>query len=227
MSQFNEGYLILTKAEFSNKPEKFLHKNKTENFLTIGGIYRKFHKTAIDWAFVDNITRICGYDIDEVSRLQTEITELKETIELDEFRNNARNERINELEYRLDKYNQSLMRASKMLYADTVIYEQVYKFFKAKFWDNIRLSEVHYQNTANEIFLSAVHIGVKRAVKLAQKTVGAKDDGILGDITLRCLNNYTAERFDQDFDKSEIAFYKDNNPDSKYLDGFIARATLV
>lgn len=181
MAQFNDSYLILTKAEFSNKPEKFLHKNKSENHLTIGGIYAKYHKDAIDWTFIHEIIAACQFDIE---------------------------------------------RASRMLYHDEVTYKSVYDFFKENFWDSIRLGELHSQNTANEIFLSAVHIGVKRAVELAQKTVGAKVDGLLGDRTIKCLNNYNEKAFDKEFDKTEIAFYKMNNPDSIYFDGFVARAEL-
>lgn len=182
MAQFNKAFTLLTTAEFSNNPKKFLHRNASEKHLTLGGIYRKYHKNAIDWVFVDEIVQVCKFDIE---------------------------------------------RASVMLFNDDTTYKQVYNFFKKNFWEAIRLDEILYQNTANEIFLSAVHIGITRAVKLAQKTVGAKQDGIFGDITLKCLNLYNEEAFDADFDKKEIAFYKENNPDSQYFEGFIARATIV
>ncbi len=227
MAQFNKAYSILTQAEFSNRPEKFLHKNKKEKFLTIGGVYERFHPTAISWEFVHSITTLCGYNLETVIKLIKEEEELKKVIPTDEFQKSKLNSRKTEIKQRLDIQDNYLKRASVMLYNDSNTYKQVYLFFKKEFWDRIRLDEILAQNTANEIFISGVHLGTRRAVKLAQETVGALADGILGNITIKCLNNYNESAFDEEFDRTEIKFYRLNNGNSNNLQAFINRAVLV
>lgn len=185
MAQFNEAYKILTKAEFSNKESKFVHRNENENGLTVGGVYQKAHPNVLDWDFIYAIVQVC----------------------------------------------QSISRASTMLYHDDQIQLQVYTFFKTEFWDKARLSEVHSQKIANEIFLFGVHVGLSNAIEMAQKQVGAKQDGILGNLTLKALNNYNENRFDTKFDQLENEYYIElinKRPDLEYArNGFKARSELV
>ena len=55
MANYDVAYKILMKREFSNNPDYFVHKNKGEEFITIAGLYRKWHPDAIDWLFIDRI----------------------------------------------------------------------------------------------------------------------------------------------------------------------------
>lgn len=186
MSQFSIAYKLLTQAEFSNKPEKFLHKNSTEKSYTLGGIYRHMNPDALNWSFVDDLLRLCNHDLE---------------------------------------------RASRMLYNDEIIYKEVYDFFKRYYWTNLRLDEIQSQKIANEIFDCAVNIGQKNAIKLAQRLVGALDDGYIGSITVKCLNIYNEETFDLKFDDMQKKYYDDliaNNPElGIYQRGWYNRADLV
>lgn len=43
---------LLFQVEFSSNPVKFLHQNKGEDGLTLGGVYEKYNKDNIDWKYV-------------------------------------------------------------------------------------------------------------------------------------------------------------------------------
>lgn len=118
-------------------------------------------------------------------------------------------------------------RASTMLYYDSITRAKVASFFKIFFWDKCRLDEVQSQKICNEIFLFAVHVGVKNAVKTAQKQVGVSQDGIIGKITIKALNNFNENRFDVEFDTLELEYYKGLEVFNKYPNGFTNRSVAV
>ena len=124
-----------------------------------------------------------------------------------------------------------LKMASRLLIRDKKLQSQIYLAFKEKYWNKNRLSEILNQNTANEIFISATNIGNENAVKLAQKVVNVKQDGILGSNTLKALNEFDHVVFDIMFDKEEITNYKKiarMNPNlSHNLKGWINRSVSV
>lgn len=122
-------------------------------------------------------------------------------------------------------------RASILLHSDSKTLLSVFASFKTNFWDMNKLDEVQSQLMCNEIFLSSVHIGSKNAVKLAQRVVGVKDDGIIGNMTLKALNVFNEDLFDIEFDKKELEYYEktiQRNPELKYAAvGFENRAYRV
>lgn len=126
---------------------------------------------------------------------------------------------------RLCEYD--LPKASEMLFGSSEIRTKVLLFFKKNYWDIARLDEVQSQKICNEIFLSGVHIGMKNAIKMAQKQIGVVADGILGAITIKALNNYDERRFDKEFDDLEIDNYKKMKVFEKYASGFVNRAMAV
>ncbi len=69
MADFKEAYRKLIHLEFSNNPELFLHLNKNEIGYTLGGIYEKYNKEAIDWDFIQRVVDMCRGDIRQASRL--------------------------------------------------------------------------------------------------------------------------------------------------------------
>ena len=144
MSTFSKAYLILSKVEFSNNPEKFLHTNQGEGAWTLGGIFQKANPDEIDWDFVNKVLAVCEFDV---------------------------------------------KRASVMLYADSITKQSVFSHIKKEYWDRLLLDEIHDQRTANNIFLSGVHIGIRNAAKLAQKVVQVQEDGFIGQYSIRALNN--------------------------------------
>ncbi len=63
------------------------------------------------------------------------------------------------------------------------------KFFKKEFWDVIRGDEILMQPMADSIYDSAVNMGTRTAIKLAQRTKGISETGRLDNYTLDRLNN--------------------------------------
>ena len=79
------------------------------------------------------------------------------------------------------------------------------------------------------LFETAVNLGVKQTVKLLQKVLGVKTDGILGVITLQALDSVPEEDLIRDFTLARIAFYTalaNKNPKryALYLRGWVNRA---
>lgn len=99
--------------------------------------------------------------------------------------------------------NGDIQRASIILYSDSTTKKHVFEFFKEHYWDIIRLSEVQDQNMAEEIFLMGVVSHPITAVKLAQRLVRTKPDGIIGTNTLKALNIYNPQAFDKQYDNFE------------------------
>jgi len=106
------------------------------------------------------------------------------------------------------QYKYRLGTASISLYKKRRLTEQVYKFYRTEYWDAMFLDAIKSQKIAEEIFIFAVNTNPKRAIKKAQKIVGVKVDGWIGNKTISALNSYDEKRFDIQFDLAEIAFYK-------------------
>lgn len=186
MADIKPAYKILMQREFSNNPDNFVHKNKGEDFLTVAGLYRKWHQKAIDWDFVDRVIRMTGGNL---------------TI------------------------------ASNLLIKDKELQSEIFKAFNQKFWIANKLDKVDSQKIANEIFISATNIGSKNTIKMVQRLIGAKQDGIIGKNTLGALNRFDEDFFDSEFDKAEIENYENiarHNPNiSHNLKGWIKRSLSV
>lgn len=184
-TKYQRAFKILREVEYSNNPELFLHKNKNEEFLTIGGVAERYNPT-LDWEFIRNICLDCKGDF---------------------------------------------KRASEMLYADRKTRISVFNLFKENYWNLLKLDEIQDQNMCEELFISAVHIGVRNASKLAQRIVLAEDDGFIGENSVKLLNSYNGEKFDKVFDEAEIEYYEkvlERKPKLKYArQGFENRAYKV
>ena len=101
-----------------------------------------------------------------------------------------------------------LKKASIALYNDDALVNLVASFYKTNYWDALSLDDVNSQLKANELFCFAVNVGTKSAVRVLQDMLGIQCDGIMGQETLRALNNYNERAFDVDFDRAEIAYYR-------------------
>ena len=101
-----------------------------------------------------------------------------------------------------------LKKASIALYNDDALVNLVASFYKKTYWDALCLDDANSQLKANELFCFAVNVGVKSAVRVLQNMLGLQCDGIMGQETLRALNNYSEQAFDVDFDRAEIAYYR-------------------
>ena len=88
--------------------------------------------------------------------------------------------------------------------------------------------EVKDDNIKALLFETAVNLGVRQTVKLAQKVLNVKVDGVLGPKTLKALNSADPKDFIRDFTLARIAFYTalaNKNPKryALYLRGWINR----
>lgn len=105
------------------------------------------------------------------------------------------------------------------------------KFYKANYWDAMRLDEINSYQKQAEMFIFGVNAGCKNAIKAAQKVVGVTMDGILGANTLAAINAYNEVSFDKDYDRAEIAYYRaiiSANPTlARYERGWVNRAEKV
>jgi lysozyme family protein len=96
--------------------------------------------------------------------------------------------------------------------ADLVGMVQV--FYKENFWDKIRGDDIPFQNVAFALFDFGVNAGVKTAVKIAQKVIGAVPDGIFGPASFAKLNAAVSDSKDSDlfiahYSLGKIYYYKD------------------
>ena len=186
MADINITLKHLFSVEFSNRQTKFLHKNPTENYFTLGGISQKANPLTLDWNFVHKIVSAC---------------------------------------------EDNVFRASKMLYNDDITMNQVKAIYYNNYWLKMKLDKIKSQKIADEIMLMGVVGGTKTAVKLAQKTVGVIDDGIVGDITIKALNDYDEDLFDIEYDKNEVkhfeALVENREQFAIYLNGWKNRAVAV
>lgn len=87
-------------------------------------------------------------------------------------------------------------------------------FYRAHFWNPIIGDEIMNQLIANNIYDFAVNSGVSRAVKYAQRIVGVTEDGVMGRITVKAINQ-NIEGFVTKYKASRLVFLNKivlNNP---------------
>lgn len=80
---------------------------------------------------------------------------------------------------------------------DSQLDAQVRAFYRLKFWDKIQGDEIGAQDAACHIFCLAVNVGLHPAVKMVQKIIGSKTDGIWGPKTFKALNRFIQSEKDE------------------------------
>jgi lysozyme family protein len=112
-------------------------------------------------------------------------------------------------------------------------------FYRAKFWDSNRLSEIKHQDIANELYDIAVNMGVKTAAIMLQEALNLlnKDnklytdipiDGIIGPQTIKLCNEHTnPEAIEITLNGLQFMKYVDicrkNPSQEKFLIGWLKR----
>lgn len=94
----------------------------------------------------------------------------------------------------IDRYKgspHSAKEMSKVLAGNIELEGMVEEFYKAHFWKQIKGDELINQLVADNIYDFAVNSGVARAIKYAQRIVGAHEDGIIGAKTIKAINANT------------------------------------
>ena len=88
-------------------------------------------------------------------------------------------------------------------------FELVKQFYYENFYKPLEI--IKNETIRDLLFEFAVNASLKTAIKLLQKVVGAKPDGIIGKKTLQKLNEYlldnSEEEFIKDYTLARIAFY--------------------
>ncbi|WDE00776.1 glycoside hydrolase family 108 protein [Thalassomonas actiniarum] len=111
--------------------------------------------------------------------------------------------------------------------AHPALQSQIKNLYKANYWDKIRGDDITEQDIAASIFDFAVNAGPKTSAKLAQITVGAKADGIVGPKTLKKINADDKRAFLAVFALAKIGRYVDicekRKASRKYFFGWVRR----
>ncbi len=106
--------------------------------------------------------------------------------------------------------------------------EEAKAIYKRDYWDRIKGDLIEDQAVAENIFDTAVNMGVRTASRLVQLTVDVTPDGIIGKETLKAINKADAKSFLTEFTLAKIARYahlcNKNKSLSKFLLGWINRA---
>lgn len=107
--------------------------------------------------------------------------------------------------------------------------QQAREIYKRDYWDRVKGDDIQAQEVAEKIFDSAVNMGPRTSVRLAQVALDLEPvDGILGPQTLGALNAKDPELFMAEYTLATIARYAHlcnaNRSQTKYLLGWVNRA---
>ncbi|HEB92608.1 MAG TPA: N-acetylmuramidase [Gammaproteobacteria bacterium] len=107
--------------------------------------------------------------------------------------------------------------------------QQARDIYKRDYWDRIRADEITSQAIAENIFDTAVNMGVRTASRLAQVALDIEPaDGIIGSQSLKIIDAADESSFIANYTIAKIARYtyicNRNKSQKKYLLGWINRA---
>ncbi len=109
--------------------------------------------------------------------------------------------------------------------------EKIQNFYEVNYWDKIRGDEITDQHIAECIFDFAVNAGPITSAKLAQRTVGAEADGIIGPATLEKINADDPRAFIALFSLHKVRYYVEicehRQESKKFFYGWIKRTVGV
>jgi len=115
----------------------------------------------------------------------------------------------------------------KNLDQDETLQQKIKKFYEINYWDKIRGDSIIDQDVAESIFDFGVNAGPKTSAKLAQISVQAEPDGVIGPKTLKKLNTEDKKTFLALFALTKIGRYvsicEKNNTNRKYFYGWVRR----
>lgn len=103
--------------------------------------------------------------------------------------------------------------------------QDVILFYKANYWDKIRLDEVCNDGVAGFMFDFFVNSG-RSGIKVIQREIGVDDDGIVGPKTIHAINNYKGDLLER-LKMARIGFVRaivrNDNSKAKFLQGWLNR----
>lgn len=105
--------------------------------------------------------------------------------------------------------------------------DQAYLIYKDRYWDRIQGDRIENQDLAEQICDFTVNAG-SHGPKTIQRVLGVKEDGVIGPITLREINQGDAAVLYRNFREERIQYYRQiavANPRlKKFLKGWEKRA---
>lgn len=106
--------------------------------------------------------------------------------------------------------------------------EEVSYIYREGYWNKIKGDDIANQSIAELLFDFSVNSGAKTAVRKLQHILCVDADGILGDITLKALNDYPSQKelFKHIWTvrKKYYEYISKKNPDMKvFLEGWMNR----
>ncbi len=107
--------------------------------------------------------------------------------------------------------------------------QQARDIYKRDYWDRVHADKITSQAIAENIFDTAVNMGVRTASRLAQVALDIEPaDGIIGSQSLKIINTADESLFIANYTVAKIARYtyicNRNKSQKKYLLGWINRA---
>ena len=115
-----------------------------------------------------------------------------------------------------------------VLEKDVVLQKDVEIFYWTNFWLPIKAYQIQNQTSADSVFDFAVNAGATTSTRLVQAIVGAKIDGIIGEITLNKINSMDFAHFQAALTVAKMKYYMNRirkRPTSKkFLLGWISRS---
>lgn len=108
--------------------------------------------------------------------------------------------------------------------------DMVKPFYKARYWDAVRGNDLP-AGLDYAVFDFAVNAGPGRAVKFLQRSVGVREDGILGPVTMAAVQRVKPAEALAQFSDAKASFYKglvDRDPSQRrFIKGWLARVDQV
>jgi len=101
------------------------------------------------------------------------------------------------------------------------------ELYRRDYWNAIKGDDIVDDNVAYELLDTAVNMGARTSIKIAQLCIGVESDGVLGAKTVTALNLMEPETFVLKFKMAKIARYiyicKKNPDNKKFFYGWISR----
>jgi lysozyme family protein len=111
------------------------------------------------------------------------------------------------------------------------LHDLVDDFYKEEFWDRQNLDLILDSKIAYSIFDFCINGGVRTGGRLAQKTVGVKQDGKIGPISAQAINEMESELFDKQFALEKMYRYaqivRNDHSQAKFIGGWGNRTEQI
>ena len=105
--------------------------------------------------------------------------------------------------------------------------EHLEEIFKRGYWDKVKADDIDSEAIAACLVSWAWGSGSKTAIKMIQKIVGTKVDGVIGTKTLKAINSQDEKELFDKCVEARRAFFisisKDGTPNAKFRRGWLRR----